>query len=1176
MSKKITRTITGSGRRAAQTAVKTSTRAASRIPGMKSGYARAAAALSAETEVKPRRQVSEILLKYSAGGTGELIRRASAGGYLTAQMLEQAAHVERRTGDQDAVVAHLRAAYELEPTGARAAALALALTTIEDKGAAYDQVLGLTLAAVPAQLDEVFALLNKAEELAPGDPEVLRAVGIVTAQYGDPQIAVGYLRSAVHQEPAGEWLAELAELCTRPEVADYEQAFLSYERAYSQDPENAGHLTGLVAAGLHTGVDRARIWRTVRRMELSRKSSPYGDKHVQELVDKLMAGSAGAKGVEVVLKRLRELGAQGRFLHPSSQQLVAAQLLHMGYMREGYAVRRELAEARIERLMKSSTTRFERLRPILQALAYTGDYEQAAQLSDPRFWTGKDAFTRQKVEKLHAEVQLLRGDQAPYLDYARSARKKLPLEADEKLSALVGGKRVAILPATHVDAAGEYPLEAYDVIVIAGLRPEQTHADQGAFSGRRVIAYSGQFLRQDELEPLAAAVGEGQFELAVVPARTTLSEHSETIRPLRHTFSLALFGELSETEQAVYDLLQFQPKSLSVLQAGPDPRHEDAAEHIRDAVRHHDTLFDLRFLKTLHDQGILKAGSRQARRILRGSPDQHLKSLSLDLSGSGDRDGAEVDSPEAQRRLEKARLLLKSRRRGVVTDPVLGLTTGYVRRHEDEALAELDAALEISPGDPVLFHEKGMLLFEKGDVDEGLAHLEAAVAKNPFYPWFRELASAYRRPHVAQFEKALSAYERAFRKDPKDRRSLSGIVNIGVRGTLDWPRIWQSARQLELKDEISPYQDEEFGLLLDRIFRPDVTAEEVEEMLQHLDALEVRDRSLHPDVLGFLATRLQFMGHLGAGYTLRAKLARLKTSNAATDFEGLRQLMKALIYLDDYDRAALLSELRFWPETDPATLRKHEKIHAEAHLMRGNAAPYIEYSQKVREENPLPVDDLMEKLVRGKRVAIVGPVDTGDQLGSVIDDYDVIVRPRFNPEFVAQHTESMGSRTDIVYINGQDLEDDIPRMAQAVEDGTLQMAVARPLSYHLHHERELPWLRFYRQDFGLHFHGFALGLQRFAYDILQFAPAEIGIFNTDMYTGTDAFASGYRDAKDIGFKPGSIMNDLIVNHDLLFDFKYMRSLEATGILTLHGKAEEVGQMDPQDYVKAMEAGGALR
>lgn len=1178
MRKNITRNITGSGKRAAQSAVRSSTRAASRVPGVQGGYARAVAVLGAGADGTPRRQVSEILLRHSAGGPAQLINRAGEGGYLTPEMLEQAAHIQSRAGEQEYAAEYLREAYRIDPSAVRAVGLAQALSKIQEKGPSYDEVLGLTLGKVPARLDEIFTLLDEAEGQDPGNIEVLHAAGLANAYYGDARKAVEYLRAAAQKSPTGEWLSELAAACMRSDVADYEQAFATYERAHAQEPENAGHVTGLVAAGLRAGVDRTRIWRTVRQLELSRSNSAYKDKHAQELVDKVMAQAAGPKGVGVALKRLRELGARGRMLHPASQELIASQLLHMGYVQEGYQVRVELAVARAERLSKSSIVGFGTLNSAVRALVYTGDYDQAAQLSEPRLWGDKGALTRRKVEKLHAEVQLLRGNVDPYQTYSRAARERLPLESDRRLGALVRGKKVAVLPATRVDQAAEYSLESYDVVVVAGLRVEQVHGDRSAVLGQNLIGYVGEFPSDEQLDDLTAAVDAGRLKLAVVPALSIASERDDHVRPLRHGFSVALFGELSDVGTAVYDLLQFEPESLTLLQAGVDDRDESAREQLRNAMGKHDSLFDLQFLKALNTHGLVKAGSSQAQRNLGFSDTQYLKTLTGGPEKPERKSADEVSSPEAQARLERARALLNSRRRGIVTDPVRGLTTGYVRNYEGEALAELDAALDLAPGDPVLLYEKGLLLFERGAIEDGLAHLEVAVAKKPHGPWLREMASAYRRPHVARFEQALSAYERAFQKNSKDRRSLLGIVNIGVRGTLDWPRVWQSARQLELKEgaSSSPYWDEDFGPLLDRTFRPDATGQEVQEMLQLLDALEARGRSLQPDVLGFLATRLQFMGHLGAGYALRAKLARQKSASVARDFNGLRHLVKALVYLGDYDRAASLSEVRFWPEADPATLRKHEKVHAEAQLMRGHAGPYIEYSEQTRAANPLPADDAMEELVRGKRVAIVGPVDTGDQLGSLIDDYDVIVRPRFNPDFVAHHTEAMGSRTDIVYINGQDLEDDIPQMARAVEEGSLKLAVARPLSYHLHHERELSWLRFYRQDFGLHFHGFALGLQRFAYDILQFDPAEIGIFNTDMYTGSDAFASGYRDAKDIGFKPGSIMNDLIVNHDLLFDFKYMRALEATGIVTLHGKAEEVGHMDPDDYVKAMEAGGALQ
>lgn len=174
------------------------------------------------------------------------------------------------------------------------------------------------------------------------------------------------------------------------------------------------------------------------------------------------------------------------------------------------------------------------------------------------------------------------------------------------------------------------------------------------------------------------------------------------------------------------------------------------------------------------------------------------------------------------------------------------------------------------------------------------------------------------------------------------------------------------------------------------------------------------------------------------------------------------------------------------------------------------------------------------------------------------------------------HHDGLCSRTDIVYINAQEIDDIVEDMNSAIEDGTLKLAVARPLSIQQHLHRGLPWLRFYRQDFALNFHGGPLGVQRFIYDLLQFEPAEIAVFNSDMYTRLDPFAAGYRDAKDTAFGPGSIMNDLIVLHDLLFDFRYLKGLQSTGIVTLHGRVAEMGAMSDDEYIRAIESGGALR
>lgn len=1128
-------------------------------------------------------------------GAGEvLLRSAESGGVEEPAVLEQlAAHCSRQ-GEHELSVSLRRRALRVEEKKAhRHLALAWSLAELDEQNQEGDPLLGPGRHASSAYAGEALKEFRRTLELAPGSALALHELGTHLVKMGRSKEGIAQLEAAVAKEPHASWLCDLGDAYSAPAVARHSRAFSAYERALQSAPEDRRSLQGMLLSGPPGTRDWSRIWKGARQLERP-KSSPYSNPRLKEFIDTLFTSDIGEKKAQALLQGLREMAVGGRHLHPSTQHLVATRLQVLGYISDGFALYAGLADQRVQQMLNGSSESISRLQSAMQAVVYQGDYDQATLLSDPQLWEDRGADVQRQAAKLHADAELLKGNLGPYIKASRAARSDAGLAQDSRMSSLVRGRKVALVgSAVPQEELGQL-IDSYDVVVRVGYDQEEVAQNQAALGRRTDILYcSPEELRRSS-KSLAADVERGNLSLVVAPARglTASQRESEWLRPADREFSLQFHGEPLALQRAVYDLLQFKPAEICLLNTdlflssfaeGYRERREPAAPGtlLNTLLIQRDLKFGFTFLKTLWTAGKIVASGR-AREVLALSPDEFVQALESEVAAgkaerAGQRGGPkhEVEPREAQVHLNRARDLLKLRTEGIITDPVLGLARGDMPSHEDKALEELHKALTFAPGDPVLLFEVGRLLFEKGEVDEGIAHLEAAVAKNPRGVWFRELGAAYRRPHVAQFEKALSAYERAFRKNQKDTRALSGILNIGVRGTLDWPRLWQSARQLELKDSSSPYHDAEFQAVLDGLFDQAADAQDVEAALRVISSSEVRGQELHSAVLGFVATRIQFMGHLGAGYELRAKLAQKRSALAAKDVNGLRQLMRALVYLDDYEQATLLSQPRFWPQEDLVLRQKHEKIHAEAQLMLGQAEPYIAYSEKVREAYPLPVDQTMESMIRGKRVAIVGPVDTGDRLGSLIDEFDVIVRPRFAPDFVAQHTESMGSRTDIVYINGQDIEKDIPPMGEAVGRGELRLAVARPLSYHQHQGRELSWLRFYRQDFGLHFHGFALGVQRFAYDILQFAPAEIGIFNTDMYTGTDAFAAGYRDAKDIGFGPGSIMNDLIVNHDLLFDFKYMKSLESTGLLKTYGKAAEVLRMTPEEYVHALETGGAL-
>lgn len=566
-----------------------------------------------------------------------------------------------------------------------------------------------------------------------------------------------------------------------------------------------------------------------------------------------------------------------------------------------------------------------------------------------------------------------------------------------------------------------------------------------------------------------------------------------------------------------------------------------------------------------------------------------LERVASRTAGEGDlqtairlrRRALELDPKNPARYLALANTLGAVSEQGVVHDWIVGLAKGPVAANGQEVLDLLKQAHELAPGNPYMLHEYGTALIDSGQVHEGVPLLEAAVLKQPGETWFMELADIYRRPDVAQFEKAMAFYERVFEKNPKNTKALAGIINAGTRGPMDWARIWGSVHKLETrkKTTATPYRNEDVRDHLDQLFwtQENPTEEQVETLVAGLKSEANRGSTLHPMALNLVITRLQFARFFSAGFDLREAAARGRTrtlrNSAITTAHQLRNLMKAHTYLEDAESVASLADPRFWDSSDQMEHLQLEKLQADAELMSGRPEAYIEYSRKARKRTPLAADDTMEKLVKGRRVALVGPAETGDRLGNIIDEYDVVVRPRYQPEFIAENRDAQGSRTDITYYSGQDLTNLFETISGAAEAGDIKVVNARPFSHAAHAHRNLDWLRFYRQDFSLCFHGGSLGIQRMAYDLLQFQPEEICVFNSDLYTGNSMFTTGWREGNTFG--PYSHINDIVVSHDVKSEFRFMKALMATGVVTAQGRAAEVLEQTPDEYVRAVEDAGVL-
>ena len=566
-----------------------------------------------------------------------------------------------------------------------------------------------------------------------------------------------------------------------------------------------------------------------------------------------------------------------------------------------------------------------------------------------------------------------------------------------------------------------------------------------------------------------------------------------------------------------------------------------------------------------------------------------LERVASRTAGEGDlqtairlrRRALELDPENPARYLALANTLGAVSEQGVVHDWIVGLAKGSVAANGQEVLDLLKQGHELAPGNPYMLHEYGTALIGAGQVHEGVSLLEAAVLKQPGETWFMELADIYRRPDVAQFEKAMAFYERVFKKNPKNTKALAGIINAGTRGPMDWARIWGSVRKLETrkKTTATPYRNEDVRDHLDQLFwtQENPTEDQVETLVAGLKSEANRGSTLHPMALNLVITRLQFARFFSAGFDLREAAARGRTrtlrNSAITTAHQLRNLMKAHTYLEDAESVASLADPRFWDSSDQMEHLQIEKLRADAELMSGRPEAYIEYSRKARKRMPLTADDTMEELIKGRRVALVGPAETGDRLGDIIDEYDVVVRPRYQPDFIAENRDAQGSRTDITYYSGQDLTSLFETISGAAEAGDIKVVNARPFSHAAHAHRNLKWLRFYRQDFSLCFHGGSLGIQRMAYDLLQFQPEEICVFNSDLYTGNSMFTTGWREGNTFG--PYSHINDIVVSHDVKSEFRFMKALMATGVVTAQGRAAEVLEQTPDEYVRAVEDAGVL-
>lgn len=570
--------------------------------------------------------------------------------------------------------------------------------------------------------------------------------------------------------------------------------------------------------------------------------------------------------------------------------------------------------------------------------------------------------------------------------------------------------------------------------------------------------------------------------------------------------------------------------------------------------------------------------ARAERRWSRGRAE--AAAISLEFTGHWDA-AVSVRTRMVERQPDDPRLLYALAKalqncgtEGLQLDSIIGLTTGRVQG-TDQARGPLSAALEADPGSALIRFELGSLELRSGNAEQALEHLKAATSVVPNATWLLELGRAHQRPEVSDFVSAAAAYARALEIEPHNARALSRLASVSVR-TNDWRTGWSTllARQLDAAGA-RPALHELLGQF-EACLYGESSATEPQKLVDRLDRLLSAGESVDRELLRQISARLQFLGQFTIAYQVKDLIARqvlFETRWLRRSDEHLLSRLSALAVLNRPEEISELFLPAPWTPQTELQCKRFEKYLADAWFAQGNAQPLREFAMKQRSEHPLPGDAVMIDLIRGKRVAIVGPSDLGEQNGSEIDAFDTVIRPRFNKAFVDLHRSSGGARTDISYYSSTDIGPLIAESEAAAASGEIQLAVTRPLAYAALSNRAGAdaWLRFYRHEYSLHFMASPLGIPRMVYDVLQFEPSEVRIFNTDLYTGNSVFATGYRDARDVSLAANSLLNDLFRSHDLRAEFTLFKALRSTGEISAAGRLAEILNCDASEYLRLLES-----
>ncbi|GGY79034.1 hypothetical protein [Marinobacter zhanjiangensis] len=204
-------------------------------------------------------------------------------------------------------------------------------------------------------------------------------------------------------------------------------------------------------------------------------------------------------------------------------------------------------------------------------------------------------------------------------------------------------------------------------------------------------------------------------------------------------------------------------------------------------------------------------------------------------------------------------------------------------------------------------------------------------------------------------------------------------------------------------------------------------------------------------------------------------------------------------------------------------------------------------------------------LIRGQRVALVGPVPSKIAQGAEIDEHDVVVKFGYRGGDKGRDPETQGARLDVSYYNNSQAK----LLAESNYDevfASIRWAVCNNRKGLSHFPEDYPGLRLVASlqwllpDTHLNAGPNAL------LDLLRFEPSGIKVFNTDMMLSSGRFAGYFPD----GAKSIDHTRSFIKTHDPILQYQLMHRLWVCGHIEGDERFEEVMEMGLVGYLNELQ------